>query len=73
MVREVIEVDCKGFLSKELYAFDTDLLVLKFFLLVTVTRTWPGVLSFEGLAELVDTVFLSRFISLHQNNLLKGH
>ena len=68
MVREVIEVNRKGFLSKELNAFDADLLVL--LALFLALRAWPDILL-EWLTEFVDTVFLSRFISLHHNNLLK--
>ena len=69
MVREVIEVNRKGFLSKELDAFDADLLVLLALLLAL--RAWPDILL-EWLTEFVNAVFLSRFISLHHNNLLKG-
>ena len=68
MVCEVIEVNRKGFLSKELNAFDADLLVL--LALFLALRAWPDILL-EWLTEFVDTVFLSRFISLHHNNLLK--
>ena len=68
MVREVIEVNRKGFLSEKLNAFDADLLVL--LALFLALRAWPDILL-EWLTEFVDTVFLSRFISLHHNNLLK--
>ena len=68
MVCEVIEVNRKGFLSKKLDAFDADLLVL--LALFLALRAWPDILL-EWLTEFVDTVFLSRFISLHHNNLLK--
>ena len=68
MVCEVIEVNRKGFLSEKLNAFDADLLVL--LALFLALRAWPDILL-EWLTEFVDTVFLSRFISLHHNNLLK--
>ena len=69
MVREVIEVNRKGFLSEKLDAFDADLLVL--LALFLALRAWPDIILLEWLTEFVDTVFLSRFISLHHNNLLK--
>ena len=68
MVCEVIEVNRKGFLSEKLNAFDADLLVL--LALFLALRAWPDILL-EWLTEFVYTVFLSRFISLHHNNLLK--
>ena len=58
MVCEVIKVDCKGFLSKELNAFDSDLLVFGPLLLSLCVYL-------ERLAELINTAFLSRFIDLH--------
>ena len=70
MVREVIKVNRKGFLSKKLNAFDADLLVL--LALFLALRAWPDILL-EWFTEFVDTIFLSRFISLHHNNLLKRH
>ena len=69
-MREVIKVDCKGFLPKEFDAFDADLLVLFALLLGLGIRL--SILP-KWLAELVDTVFLSRFICLHQNYLFERH
>ena len=63
-MREVIKVDRNRCLTEEFDVFDTDLLVLNSLLL-----SLRGYL--KRLAELIHAALLSRFVDLHQNDLLK--